>query len=109
MITYEFTSAEKVEEQEGQIPAPVKTNACSDDGAVKSVSYSYGFLTFAKIGYIVRVKVVCRIVQRISDDGTESSVSIYATDFAHESDDGGKLILGQFISTAFDISSSIRT
>lgn len=86
-----------MEEGEGLIAAPVKTNPCSYGGAAKSVSYSYGFLTFAKLGYTVRVKVVYRIVQWISADGTKSSVTIYSTNFAHESDDDDKLILGQFI------------
>lgn len=93
---YKLTSGEEVEEQEGVIATPAKANG---GGPVKSVTYSYAFLTFAKIGYTVRVKVVYRIVQCISDDGTKSSVTIYATNLAHESDDGGKFILGQFIST----------
>ncbi|KAL1567108.1 hypothetical protein AAHA92_02624 [Salvia divinorum] len=65
---------------------------------VKS-SCSYGFVTLAKIGYVVRVRVVYRIVPSMSDDA-ETLVSVYPTNFPlntglRESDDGEKFICGQ--------------
>ncbi|XP_047967090.1 uncharacterized protein LOC125211378 isoform X2 [Salvia hispanica] len=62
-------------------------------------SCSYGFVTLAKIGYVVRVRVVYRIVPSMSDD-VETLISVYPANFPlnsalRQSDDAQKFISGQ--------------
>ncbi|KAH6800020.1 hypothetical protein C2S52_000484 [Perilla frutescens var. hirtella] len=71
--------------------------------ATRRISHTSGFIIFAKIGYTVRVKGVCRIVQWMSADGTKSTICIYTTNFSqnhdelHDSEEGDKLIPGQAV------------